>query len=430
MKKTIATLFLTLSMEPVSANSDGSVNLKKVWETISSQGEELLAESLGSLSSFLESIEDVVNKELLEIEKNKIESNQVDVRNKINSIRNFVAEISELKKEEANASSFTLISKSKKDYRLQIDKVLEEVEPILFDGQIVDYSSRIRSARENIKRLINEKVQLNEQLIFSSNEPSLFASSESELRGEISNIEELIEKYKSLITELELDLQRKMAALGIELSIDQIKVMTTRIDGDELARSFAIFDITKQISNTLAKLVEENSFSGSNTVKYYGVYVILSEILAFSQKNYIYKLENVYLPALDQIGENVDETIAFSKQSLDNASSETNKAIFNKNIESNAFTLFVIDEYRKILLNQVISINGSMERTKEQITVAYSTYDTAVNSANLVNLINETQNSFSQIMNMQLPEIIPFKNEELQLKFQQISDQLNTSVLE
>jgi len=258
----------------------------------------------------------------------------------------------------------------------------------------------------------------------------LFASSESELRGEISNIEELIEKYKSLITELELDLQRKMAALGIELSIDQIKVMTTRIDGDELARSFAIFDITKQISNTLAKLVEENSFSGSNTVKYYGVYVILSEILAFSQKNYIYKLENVYLPALDQIGENVDETIAFSKQSLDNASSETNKAIFNKNIESNAFTLFVIDEYRKILLNQVISINGSMERTKEQITVAYSTYDTAVNSANLVNLINETQNSFSQIMNMQLPEIIPFKNEELQLKFQQISDQLNTSVLE
>ena len=102
-------------MEPVSANSDGSINLKKVWENISSQGEELLAESLGSLSSFLESIEDVVTKELLEIEKNKIESNQVDVRDKINSIRDFVTEISKLKKEEANASSFTLISKSKKD---------------------------------------------------------------------------------------------------------------------------------------------------------------------------------------------------------------------------------------------------------------------------------------------------------------------------
>jgi len=62
-------------------------------------------------------------------------------------------------------------------------------------------------------------------------------------------------------------------------------------------------------------------------------------------------LEDVYLPALDQISENVDETIAFSKQSSNNAASETNKSIFHKNIESNAFTLFVIDEYRKILID-------------------------------------------------------------------------------
>ena len=46
-----------------------------------------------------------------------------------------------------------------------------------------------------------------------------------------------------------------MAALGIELSIDQIKVMTTRIDGDELARSFAIIDIE------LSSLVELNDDS-------------------------------------------------------------------------------------------------------------------------------------------------------------------------
>lgn len=430
MKKTFVTLFLILSVHPLSLNSEESANLKKVWENISSQGEELLAESLNSLSSFLGSIEGILNKELSEIRKNKIKGNQVDIKEKIGFIRGFVTEISELKKEEANASSFTILSKSKKDYRLNINKVLKEIEPILFDGQIVDYSSRIRSARGNIKNLIDEKAQLNERLIFSSNESSLFASSESDLRDEFSNIEELIEKYKLLIIELELDFQRKMAALGIELSTDQIKVMTTRIDGDELARSFAIFDVTKQISNSLAKLVEENSFSGSNIVKYYGVYVILSEILAFSQKNYVDKLENVYLPALNQISRNVDETITFSKQSLKDASSETNKAIFNKNIEANVFTLFVIDEYREILLNQLISINNAIEKTKEQIAVAYSTYDTAVNSANLVNLINETQNSFSQIMNMQLPEIIPFENEELELKFQQISDQVNSSVFE
>ena len=40
-----------------------------------------------------------------------------------------------------------------------------------------------------------------------------------------------------------------------------------------------LFDVTKQISNTLGELVIKNSFSGSATIKYYGTYVILSEIL-------------------------------------------------------------------------------------------------------------------------------------------------------
>ena len=77
-----------------------------------------------------------------------------------------------------------------------------------------------------------------------------------------------------------------------------------------------------------------------------------------------------------------------------------------------------------ILINQMKSLQNALERTKEQITVAYSTYDTAANSANLVNLINQTQDSFNKIMNMQLTNIVPFENKELEIKFLEISDQL------
>jgi hypothetical protein len=65
-----------------------------------------------------------------------------------------------------------------------------------------------------------------------------------------------------------------------------------------------------------------------------------------------------------------------------------------------------------------------MEKTDEQTMVAYSTYDTAANSVNLVNLINETQDAFDNIMNMQVLDIIPFENTALELKFQEISDQI------
>ena len=215
-----------------------------------------------------------------------------------------------------------------------------------------------------------------------------------------------------------------MSALGIELTREQIRVMTTRVDGDELARSFAIFDVTRQISNTLGSLMKENSFSAQTTVKYYGTYVILSEILGYSQREYIAKIKTVYLPAIAKIEDDIEESIDFAEKSLDDATSDSNKEILKLNIQSNEFSLEVVQSYRTILKSQIDSLENALERTDEQIMVAYSTYDTAANSANLVNLINETQETFDRIMNMQVPDIIPFENTELELKFQEISNQI------
>jgi hypothetical protein len=215
-----------------------------------------------------------------------------------------------------------------------------------------------------------------------------------------------------------------MSTLGIQLTRNQIKVMTTRVDGDELARSFAIFDVTKQISNTLGKLVKENSFNSETTVKYYGTYVILSEILGFSQREYINKVKFFYLPALKRIEKEIEDSINFAENALKKAKSQTNKNILRNNISSNKFSLEVVSNYKKILLVQITNLEDALERTREQISVAYSTYDTAANSANLVNLISETQDEFNKIMIMQVPDIIPFENSELELKFQEISDQI------
>ena len=48
-----------------------------------------------------------------------------------------------------------------------------------------------------------------------------------------------------------------MNSLGIQLSREQIRVMTTRVDGDDLAKIFAIFDVTRQISDKLRVLVKK-----------------------------------------------------------------------------------------------------------------------------------------------------------------------------
>jgi len=408
---------------PLNAQEKG-LEQDSIWNRIKSERDNLLDKSIKITSDFFDGLGNALDAELKSLRTKQIQPSEIDVKDKIDNIRIYVEGISDLKKQELSASSFTLISKSKKDYRVKIDEVLKEIEPVLFDGEVVNYASRIRQARQTIKQFEQQKVSLNEELIFAPEEGSILNSSKKDIRNRIARVDTTIRKFETLIDELEYDLKKKMHVLGILLSREQIRVMTTRVDGDELARSFAIFDVTKQISTTLGKLMKENSFSAQTTVKYYGTYVVLSEILGYSQREYIRKISEIYLPAVDTIEENIEDAIIFAKKSMKETSSDRNLKILKNNIRSNEFSLEVIESYRAILKAQMSSLENALEKTDEQIMVAYSTYDTAANSANLLNLINDTQDAFNNIMNMQVPDIIPFENTALEMKFQEISDQI------
>ena len=252
----------------------------------------------------------------------------------------------------------------------------------------------------------------------------ILKANKEQINDQIDSINSLTTKSEKMINELEFDLKRKMNSLGIQLSREQIRVMTTRVDGDDLAKTFAIFDVTRQISDKLSVLVKKNYFSSDTTVKYYGTYVILSEILGFAQQTYIQKIDELYLPALGKIEIDIKDAIKYAQKNIKNAKSESNKNILRSNVSSNEFSLSVCKDYEKILEKQKKSLENALKNTREQITVAYSTYDTAASAANLVNLISQTQNTFNEIMNLQLPEIVPFENAELAMRFEEISNRM------
>ena len=92
------------------------------------------------------------------------------------------------------------------------------------------------------------------------------------------------------------------------------------------------------------------------------------------------------------------------------ATIQSSKSIFKKNIEAEEFTIKVIDAYKGILLDQKAQLDNALITTDEQIAVAYSTYKTASNSSVLMSLMIDTQSTFDQILKMQMPDIIPFEN--------------------
>ena len=203
--------------------------------------------------------------------------------------------------------------------------------------------------------------------------------------------------------------------------------MTTRVDGDDLAKSIAIFDVTKQITNALEELMRQNSFNGNSTARYYGIYVILSEILGFAQREYILKLDEVYLKRINDIKNNSYKSISMAENKMAESQIEQSIKIFENNIKAEKYTIKVANLYREILIDQKSKLLEALKTTEEQISVGYSSYTTASNSSILSSLIQDTQSSFDLIMSMQIPEIVPFENSSLQSEFIKLSGKINTN---
>ena len=166
------TLFLCLTNLKIVYAEDVTDKLKNLWDKVSDNSEEIIEWSLDSFSNFTEEVGQAVDAELEYFTSNKTDDNPIELQDKIDSLKIYVEKITDLKEEEEDASSFTLIGKSKKDYRIKIDEVLSEIEIILFDGEVVNYAEKIRKVREQIISLETRKVILNEDLVFASHKLS------------------------------------------------------------------------------------------------------------------------------------------------------------------------------------------------------------------------------------------------------------------
>ena len=107
--------------------------LKGLWGTISQESADVLEQTVESIQTITSDVGDAINSQLVALVAEKSSDDGLEIQDKIDTIKLYVKKINSLKKEEQKASSFTLVRKSKKDYRIKIDKVLREIEPLLFE---------------------------------------------------------------------------------------------------------------------------------------------------------------------------------------------------------------------------------------------------------------------------------------------------------
>ena len=327
-------------------------------------------------------------------------------------------EIIILQSEKNDAPSISLFGKSKKDYDEKIELIFQTVASLINDPELENDRKTLQILKNKILKSQEESSNLSAKSVLAS------GKERKELENLANKYKKESQEYKNSKVDLIRGVRVRLKLYGLDLNREQVEVLLSRVDAGDIigmTTSFSVIaELTKQFSDaTIA--------SGENlqvAKKYYGMHVILLELQMHIQKNYINRLRNVYLVRANDIRvENKLLTDETSKL-IDDAEG-TYLNIYKNNLQSQKYTLKVLGLYEEILRKDLIKIETGLKKVNDNYLVSLNTFQTVTVAADLASLMAENSNLFNEVMSIQVPELIPFENLQMQKEFEALTLQLS-----
>jgi len=325
--------------------------------------------------------------------------------------------------EEAPESSW--IGRDKREVQQDINTLFDTMIDTLTEENFLSFKHEIN--------ILNKMIRNNKNTIADYREKKLSAPQESTLRTtqsdymkKIQILQEENHTLKIRSEQIKKKLIKQFSNIGITLTEAQLNVLLTRIDGDDIIQMALMMDVLKQISKQIMVLMQENSEALAYAKKYYGLHLVMLEFIVYIQQKYIDKVNHVYLPKIDNIIFEAHAMITETKKLAASETSQRRREVYAKNREAQELTAHVAARYREDLIHTGTSIRNAQKITRKNLQLAENTYKTVILSADLYTLIAESQQMFSEVSRVQVPQIIPFENIQIEKKYYELTKMIET----
>jgi len=296
----------------------------------------------------------------------------------------------------------------------QVD-VFKVVEALLSSPEIKKNRNNIEALKDKISDHKNAISRYLEKRIVADNaDRQGYDKKIEKIRADIDELTRRIHHEKDI-------LKKRFNASGLFLNDSQVDVLLSRVDADDIIKMSLVYDVLEDITSQLMRLTKESNENIDQARKYYGMHVVLLKLVINMQDSYVKKLDEEYLPKIELISM---ETRRISKEStrlLATERQQNRKDLLHKNLKAQQLTLKVAKLYAQQLNQQKAKVIKARNLMTNDYQVAKNTYDTVKISADLIQLMKTNQASFSALMNIQIPDIVPFENIAMQRKFEELS---------
>jgi len=321
------------------------------------------------------------------------------------------------------APDSSYFSADKESLRRELDGVMDDIVTLILDNQTINYRKAIQEANEKIDRLKKDILSYREQKITAPLESTL-GTTKGDLEAKIVESKGAIVALEGSIVENKGLMSRDFNAMGINLSPQQIDILLSRVDGDDIIAMTLLMDVLKQITIQLMGIMQESGEELAQAKKYYGMHMVLLDMVVYVQQSLIDKIELGYIPKIDKILSDTDGMLEATKQKIATEEDFSRRSIYLKNLEAQKLTSKVAKIYRKNLSTGLAQIKNAKSVSQKNLDLSKNTYKTVSLSSELVKIISTSQEMMGEVMKLQVPDIVPFDNIEMRDKFEELTIKL------
>jgi hypothetical protein len=322
-----------------------------------------------------------------------------------------------------NAPDSTWIGTDKQDVQEDINNLFETIVNALIEDDILIYKTKMAKLKKEIFNNKSTILKYREKRV-GAPKSSLIYTTKSEYNNKIEEIKKENSILNNEIRIIKENLKKNFSKIGVKLSSKQIDILLTRVDGDDIIQISLVMETLKHITNQILQLMRESNEELTQAKKYYGMHQVLLELVVYIQQQYIDKCNNTYLPKIDQILSNSQNMIENTKRLKNQEEDSRRKAIYSSNLDAQILTNRAAKLYKKDIITSRNNMMEAQKISKENLKLSKNTYETVILSADLFNLISQSQIMFEEVSKIQVPNLIPFENIQLEQKYRELTEKL------
>ncbi len=319
------------------------------------------------------------------------------------------------------APESALFKSDKTSLKKDLDKELSEILFLIIEDKVaLKYIKMIRELNKNIQSEKEKITKYKEQIVFAKNKDE-----QTTYEKNIETSNKTIQMHQTNIDKIKESLIFNLSSAGITFNTEQVEMLISRVDVDNILELTLVYNNLKIVTEQLGKLMEATKDDIKATKKYYAMFVILSEMIVYTQKQYLNKMENVYLPKISKVISDTESIQIKTKMLINSNKDENYKATLDNNLRNQSLSFKTATLYKKQLLQQKANIEKALKKSSLDLKITLNTFKTVQISFTLLDIIKESRESFNSLMNIQLPEIIPFENKEMQVEYNKITKEIS-----